>query len=96
MESYYYDTSAPDSFGSAAGLFRQSKKPIKDVHDWLSDQDAYTLHRKIVRRFKRRNTYSKGINDLWQIDLVDLSWLAKDNNGYTPCLKKTETVQSSS
>jgi len=73
MESHYYNASAADSFGSAAGLIRQSKKPIKDVTDWLSGQDAYTLHRRIVRRFKRRKTYSKGINDLWQIDLVYLS-----------------------
>jgi len=82
MESYYYNVPAADSFSSAVGLARQSKKPIKNVYDWLSDQDAYTLHRRIVRRFKRRKTYSKGINDLWQIDLVDLSWLAKDNDGY--------------
>ena len=60
MESYYYNDVAADSFGSAVGLARQSKKPIKNVYDWLSDQDAYTLHRRIVRRFKRRKTYSKG------------------------------------
>ena len=71
MDSHYYDVSAPDSFTSAAGLSRRSRKPVKEVKEWLSSQDPYTLHRKIVRRFKRRKTYAKGINDLWQIDLVD-------------------------
>jgi len=82
MESHYYDISAPESFTSAVGLARQSKTSVKCAYDWLSDQDAYTLHRRIVRRFKRRKTYAKSVKDLWQIDLVDLSWLAKDNDGY--------------
>ena len=82
METHYYDVEKPDSFGSVAGLERQSKQSKRVVSKWLSGQDAYTLHRPITRRFRRRKTYSKGINDLWQIDLVDLSPLAKDNDGY--------------
>jgi len=94
MESIYYTANLPDSFGSADGLKRQflgsngaerspeGFKPIREIKDFLSRQDAYTLHRTVRRRFPRRKTLALGINDLWQADLVDLSSLAKSNDGY--------------
>ena len=39
------------------------------------------LHRPRRIRFPRRKTYSKGIADLYQIDLVDLSSLSPFNDG---------------
>jgi len=51
------------------------------VKRFLSKQDAYTLHRPRRIRFPRRRTFSKGIDDLYQIDLVDVSSLASYNNG---------------
>jgi transposase InsO family protein len=82
MENRYYDVSHADSFGSFAGLRRQTKATDSDIHDFLAKQRAYTLHRNIRRKFMRRKTWSKCINDLWQIDLVDLSSLSRYNNGY--------------
>jgi len=48
----------------------------------LPKTDAYTLHKTARLRFSRRKTYSKGIADLFQIDLVDLSNISSFNNGY--------------
>ena len=76
----YYDLKRADSYGSAAGLKRQSK--LNKVNDFLMKQDAYTLHRNLKRRFKRRKTYVPGIDHLWQMDLVDLSSLSRYNDGY--------------
>ena len=45
-------------------------------------QDAYTMHKPARLRFQRRRTYAKGIDDLFQIDLIDLSPLATYNSGY--------------
>ena len=53
---------------------RESKK-------FLASRDAYTLHKPRRIRFPRRKTYSKGIADLFQIDLVDLTNLASFNAG---------------
>jgi len=50
--------------------------------DFLSGQDWYTLHKPIRTRFRRREVYSKGIADLVQADLVDLSSIAQHNDGY--------------
>ena len=44
-------------------------------------EDAYTLHKPVRKTFRRRRTYSKGINDLFQADLADMSALARQNDG---------------
>ena len=38
------------------------------------------MHKQSNTKFRRRRTISKGINDLWQADLVDLSLLSNENN----------------
>ena len=81
MERAYYDAPRADSYGSVTGLLRQSGKHSKDIRRFLSEQDAYTLHADVRRRFPRRKTLTLGINDLWQADLVDLSCLATSNDG---------------
>ena len=55
---------------------------MKAVKQWLSEQDAYTLHKPVRIRFKRRRVIVGGRNHQWQADLVDLSKLKKDNDGY--------------
>ena len=82
LESAYYTLRSPDSYGSAAGLQRQVDASRSSVRDFLSKQDAYTLHRDVVRRFPRRKTIALSINDLWQADLVDLSSLSRANSGF--------------
>ena len=49
----------------------------------LGIQDAYTLHKPVRRRFKRRCVVVGGPNQQWQADLVDMSRLKKINNGTT-------------
>lgn len=51
------------------------------MKEFLAKQDAYTLHKPRRIRFSRRKTYSKGIGDLYQIDLVDVSKLSPYNDG---------------
>ena len=73
---------APGSFGGVETLRRHTGKPRKDVIKYLARQDAYAMHRPSSRRFPRRRTYSKGIDDLFQIDLADMSNLSAYNDGY--------------
>lgn len=84
LRKIYYDPAQPGSLGGVRALYRNAKKVLKNltqkqVEEWLSGQDAYTLHRKAVTRFKTRKFLSRGINDIWQIDLADLSSLARYN-----------------
>jgi Integrase core domain/Chromo (CHRromatin Organisation MOdifier) domain len=81
MESYF-NLRLPESFGGVRGLVRQSSRNAKEVREWLMSQNAYTLHKQTKSRFRRRKTYSHGIDDLWQADLVDLSSISNYNDSY--------------
>ena len=63
---------SPGSFGSVRNLQCYSGRSEHEIEKFLRSQDAYTLHKSRRIRFPRRKTYSKGIGDLFQIDLVDL------------------------
>ena len=63
----YYDPKRVRSYGGVAALRRVV--PEQDVERWLSEQDTYTLHKPVRRRFKA--------------DLVDMSRLKKVNDGTT-------------
>ena len=81
MESYF-DPKQPASFGGVSSFQRHidDKFKTKDVKHWLSKQDAYTLHKPVRLNFRRRQTFTVGIDDLWQADLADLSALSKHND----------------
>jgi transposase InsO family protein len=81
MESIYFDVRNPGSFSGAHNLQRYSNKSRRSVQNFLSAQDAYTMHKQTRVRFARRRTYSKGLNDVFQADLVDLSSLSSHNDG---------------
>ena len=81
MDAIYHDVSRVGSFGGVQHLANASKRSLKEVRSWLASDDAYTLHKQYRLRFPRRKTFSKGIDDLWQADLVDLTSLAPHNDG---------------
>ena len=78
MTDRYYN---PGQQGSSEGLPIAERYLKGNVKDFLIRQDAYTLHRPIRRRFRRRQIFTKGIDDLWQADLVDMQSLSLHNDG---------------
>jgi len=82
MHAAYTTPGEPGSFGGARRPFVGMLFDRREVQHYLRTQDAYTLHRQARRRFLRRKTHSKGIADLYQADLVDLSSLLNFNNSY--------------
>jgi transposase InsO family protein len=79
----YFDPPASGSFSGVEALSRAAKKKRKQVKAFLENEDSYTLHKPIVRRFKRRPTLAPGPNVQVQADLIDVSNIKKHNNGYT-------------
>ena len=74
------------SYGGVDALHRATGEvPKGTAKPWLSEQDAYTLHKPVRCRFKRRRVVVGGQNQQWQADLVDVANLRKN----------TTTVQSS-
>jgi transposase InsO family protein len=82
MKATYYEASGPGSYGGVRALARYSGMPVKTVKGRLETQDPYTLHKPVVKKFPRRKTFAKGIDDLFQADLADMRNLASSNDGY--------------
>ena len=83
LRSVYFDPTRVGSYGGVDALQRVTRVPRKMVTEWLSEQDAYTLHKPARRHFKRRRVIVGGLCQQWQADLVDLSNLKNDNDGMT-------------
>ena len=69
------------SYGGANALRRVTRVPRKVVEEWLSEQDAYTLHRN------RRDLISGDDASSWEVDFSSdkpvSSTLKHDNHGTT-------------
>lgn len=59
------------------GLFNISRS---DIRKFLETQDTYTVNRSVRRRFKRNKVIAHGVNDQFDIDLCDVSRLARFNS----------------
>ena len=73
MDVVFNTLRLPGSFGSVRNLRRYSGRSELAVKEYLAEQDAYMLHKPRRVRFPRRKTYSKGIVDLYQINVSNLS-----------------------
>jgi len=49
----YYDSARPTAFSTLRKLGVALKNKLDNIRDWLEKQDAYTLHRRIRKRFAR-------------------------------------------
>jgi len=78
----YYDTKHPAGFGSVAKIVKASKYKKKDVEGLLSSQNTYTLHKPVRKEFPRIPQTVTDIDDVWEMDLADLSSLSKYNDKY--------------
>ena len=61
------------------GKFELSKYKIRK---WLQRQEPYCLQRSLKRSFKWNTVIVKGVDDQWDVDLMDMIKFAKYNNGY--------------
>ena len=74
---FYYDNKYPAGFWSVAKLVKASKNKKRDVEEWLSSRNTYTLHKPLRKKFPR-NTYTvTNIDEVLEMDLADLSSLSK-------------------
>jgi len=86
LKSIYYNIEHPSSYGSVAKLYSSAKKIIptvtlSQVKDWLSAQDPYTLHRKVVRKFQHVPVRAEHVDHIWQMDTADVKHLESENDG---------------
>jgi len=71
-----------------------NQKTPSQIKAWLETQDAYTLHRPLRKRFPRNPYTVNNINDVWEIDILDLTSLKKYNNNYRYLLQEVMCFQN--
>ena len=87
LESMYYDPKNAGSFSGPRALYKAVKSGGKriismgNIKKWLKSQETYTMHRKMVRRFKRNRVQVDHIDEQWDVDLMDMNYYAKHNGG---------------
>lgn len=100
MEDYlsgvYYNPRDPASFSSLQKLYRKSQRDgknysVKEIKAWLQQQETFTRHKAVRRRYRRSRVMTYGINYLWQADLVDIQKLARYNKGHKYILTVIDT-----
>ena len=84
LSKIYYDPKHPAGYGGAKKLKKAAtaaaSAPIPST--WLKGQLAYTLHKPLIKKFPTRSYKTSGINELWQLDLMEMVPYAKANKGY--------------
>ena len=87
LKKLYKDPKFSGAFAGQRQFYRslKAKYPTvkwNQVKNYLKSDDGYTLHRPVKKPRKFRRVYTKHIGYLIQIDLVDMSALAKYNKNW--------------
>lgn len=84
LHKIYFDPSNAAGFGTADKLWKATKKKISkmNVEEWLENQETYTLHQPLRKKFDRNRFISNYIDDVWQADLCDMQSLSKYNDNF--------------
>ncbi len=85
LKKIYFDPAHPAGFSGVRTLFKAAKAinpniTIDFVTAWINDQEVYGLHKPLRHRFKRSRLISSGLYAQNDVDLADVSNLAKDND----------------
>ena len=83
LSSLYFNPKLPSSYLGPQKLYQfvksQGKFQIdrKRIHQWLQDQEAYSLTRGARRKYTRSRVVVSGLDSQWDVDLMDMVDLAK-------------------
>jgi len=90
ISDLYYDEGSPAGCSTLRKLrvaeVAESKKgklqSVCSTKTWLQEQDAYTLHRLVRKRFARNPYTVTNVRDMWECDLLNLQSYAKYNDNF--------------
>ena len=75
----YLDVQKPGSYTGLYQFYKSNNHDFKEVESALSKLPSYTLHKKVKKTKKNLKTVVKGIDHIWQADLIDVSNIANEN-----------------
>ena len=54
---------------------------LSKVKRWLQNQESFSLHKPLRRSFHHLKVIVRGLNDQYEVDLVDMQKLKDRNDG---------------
>ena len=77
LKAIYSDVTKVGSYGGVIPLLREAKQIDKhitksDVENFLSSEDAYTLHKPARLHYQREKTFVADIGIQYQLDLIEM------------------------
>ena len=96
IDKMYFNPKFPASYTSLNKLYVEAKKKIpklkrEDLEKWSTQSATYTIHKSARKRFPRERIYTRYIDYLWEIDLVNVARLKEFNDNYTYLLVCVDT-----
>jgi hypothetical protein len=82
LQETYFNAQHPASFGGVNKLAKATQIDKVLVQNWLNQQWAYNLHKPAPQKFLRRKYVSRGVDEQWQADLVEMQHYSRVNNGH--------------
>ena len=76
------------------GLGLASSDSKSDLKVTWTAQLAEELHKPVVKNFRKRRIYVKGIDEIWTADLIDMQSLAEYNDGFKYLLSVVDIFAS--
>jgi len=89
----HYNPTKPSAFSTvikfSAALSRKKKY---DITAWLELQEAYIIHRPVTERFLHNPYTVTNLFDMWECDLLDKHYLAKNKDMHRNILSVTDVL----
>ena len=86
LKKIYYNPFHPASYSGPSKLYKAAradgkKITLQKIRQWLKGQETYTLHRRARYKFPHNRVVVSGIDTQWDVDLMDMSNVAQENDG---------------
>lgn len=92
LKQTYYDPSDPGSYGGKDRFVKEVQAKLskrrgnknidrRKIEEWLSEQDAYSLHKPARLHFPRNRVFAPRPLYQFQADLCDMQMLKENNDG---------------
>lgn len=79
--SIYTNVEQPGSFQGSSG-FKKNQPKVQNATQ-IKKLDFFQLHKNYLKKFKRRQTFVQGIDDCWQVDLIDFKNFKHQNSHFS-------------
>ncbi|XP_046562835.1 uncharacterized protein LOC124271717 [Haliotis rubra] len=87
LSDYYFNPTKPGAYYGPSKLrdeLKANRPPdvkLRKVKRFVKNQDAYSLHKPVRHKFQRMRVRVNVVNEMFDLDLADLSRYSKENEG---------------